>query len=307
MSRILDIQASFGPYGTEFEELGPKIGVPDLDQSSKILDGGIYRSARLDLAREYLQAGARVATTDTFGARHFLRSGDLPTYKELIGAHVDVVCEALKGTRRRSLAVAFGPAGNDCYKPEDAPTTAEEARDFHAEQLAVAQELWQKAGIDTALFETICTGREGLGVVLAAQKLGLPVIPSFVIDKEAKLFDGEPLVDVLKRIDAATGSYALGYGINCCPIEGAEKALSSANGMRHRILMVYPNASSEDPRKLQEKKGVVHLHDREGTVKQLVNMVRQNPSIRIIGGCCGYDPKAIRSLAREAKGKRHRF
>lgn len=306
MSRILDTQASFGPYGTVLEELGPKIGVPDLHNSAKILEGGIYRESHLNLAREYLGVGARVATTDTFGARHFLRRGDFPTYKELVGAHVDVVREALKGTRRRSLAISFGPAGNNCYDPNDAPST-EDSKDFHSEQLAIARELWEKAGIDVAIFETICTGREGLGVVLAAQKLGIPVIPSFVIDKEAKLFDGEPLVEVLKKIDAATGAYALGYGINCCPIEGAEKALSVANGMRHRILMVYPNASSEDPRKLEETQGIVHLHDHEGTAKQLVQMVRHNPSIRVIGGCCGYDQKAIGALAREAKGKRHSF
>lgn len=306
MSRLLETQVSFGPYGSVFDRLGPEIGVPDLNDSTKILQGGRYREEHLNLARQYLGVGARVATTNTFGARHLLRAGDAQTYKELVGAHVDVVREALKGTKRRSLAVAFGPAGNDCYKPDDAPATPEEARDFHAEQLALARDLWQKAGIDVALFETICTGREGLGAVLAAQNLGLPVIPSFVIDKEAKLFDGEPLVEALRKIDSATGSYALGFGINCCPIEGAVKALSIANGMRHRILMVYPNSSSEDPRKLQEMKGVVHLHDHEGTAKQLVQMIRENPSIRVIGGCCGYDQKAISALAREAKGKRVR-
>lgn len=303
----METNVSFGPYGTVFEDLGPKIGVHDLDQSAKILDGGVYRDEHVKLIREYLKAGARVATTNTFGARHALRDGNPQLYKELVGAHVDVVREVLKGTRRRSLAIAFGPAGRDCYNPEDAPACANEAKDFHSEQLAVAREFWQRTGIDVALFETICTGREGLGAVLAAQKLGLPIIPSFVIDKDANLFDGEPLVDVLARIDSQTGSYALGYGINCCPIEGAENALSTANGMRHRLLMVYPNASSEDPRKLQEIRGVVHLRDRHGTARQLVDMVKKNPSIRVVGGCCGYDQKAIRALADEARGKRLKF
>ncbi|MBP9771040.1 homocysteine S-methyltransferase family protein [Candidatus Gracilibacteria bacterium] len=304
MSRLLETQVSFGPYGTVFEDRGPKIGIPDLDKSANILNGGRYREEHLRLAQQYLQAGARVATTNTFGARHALKRNDLPLYRELIEAHVDVVREALQGTKRRSLAISFGPYGTDCYNPEDAPAGENESRDFHAEQFAVARELWEKAGIDVAVAETISTGREGLGVVLAAQKLGLPVIPSFVIDKDANLFDGEPLVEALKRIDAATGASALGYGINCCPIEGAETALSVANGMRHRILMVYPNASSEDPRKLQETQGVVHLHDHEGTAKQIVEMVRRNPSIRVVGGCCGYDQKAIRTLAHHAKGER---
>lgn len=304
MSRLLETQVSFGPYGTVFEDLGPRIGIPDLDKSANILQGGQYREHHLKLAREYLHVGARVATTNTFGARHFLRSGDAQGYRELVAAHLDVVGEALNGTRRRSLAVAFGPAGEDCYKPQDAPTTAAEAKDFHLQQLEVAKDHWKRAGIDVALFETLCTGREGLGVVLAAQQIGLPVIPSFVIDRDANLFDGEPLFDVLADIDAQTNKYALGYGINCCPIEGAENALSTANGMRHRLLMVYPNASSEDPRRLQEKQGVVHLHDHEGTARQLVDMVRRNPSIRVVGGCCGYDRKAIRALANHARGKK---
>lgn len=282
-----------GPFGTVLEERAKALGIPDLPKAARVVDGGSYRTETLAIARGYLDRGADVATTNTFGLRSLLRHGDIQTYKEAVAAQVNLTREALDGFRDRNLVVNLGPFGvgpnGGCYNPDEAPVDAKESKDFHAEQLAVVRPFLEAAGVDAIIFETICTGREGLGVALAARELIVPVIPSFVIDKDARLFSGEPLVDVLRQIDDATGNYPLGYSVNCCPVPGAFEAIAGSNGKRDRLVMAYPNASERDPRELEELDGVVHLHDNGVTAEQLISLTRRNPSIKIVGGCCGFD------------------
>ena len=277
-----------GPYGTVLEERAKQLEVPDLSKSVNVTQGGIYRAETLAIARGYLDKGANVATTNTFGTRGLLRAAQPELYRQVVTEHVGLVRQALEGFHNRNLVVSLGPYG-DCYKPEDAPSDEKDARDFHSQQLAVVKDLLLSAGIDAVVFETLCTGREAIGATMAAKELKIPVIPSFVVDRDAKLFSGEPLVEVLRQIDDITGSYPLGFSINCCPVSGAFQAIADSNGKRDRLIMAYPNSSERDPRELEEIDGVVHLHDNGSTAQQLVELVRRNASIKIIGGCCGFD------------------
>ncbi len=309
MSRLLEggTKVLSGPYGSVLRSREKELGVLDLHDSTRIVEGGHYRTQTLAVARAYVEAGAGVIATNTFGARRLLREDNPGLYREVVEAQIAVVREALSGHTAKNLVAAFGPYG-DCYDPSAAPNDSYDARDFHLEQLGVVRDLWKEVGLDAVVFETICTGREALGIVLAAKKLGLPVIPSFVIDKDAKLFGGEPLVDVLRQIDAATNNYALGYSVNCCPVKGAEAAIGTANGKRDRLLMVYPNASDGDPRSLEEVEGAVTVPDHHTRPAQLVSMAIRNSSIKVIGGCCGFDPHDIENIvnsveiSRDARG-----
>ena len=305
MSRLLEggTKVLFGPYGSVLQERREGLGVPDLQNSLRIVEGGIYRNQTLDIARGYLRAGADVATSNTFGARAHLRHGNPELYRDVVQDQIAVTLEALQGTSGKNLLVPFGPYGVDnagCYNLAEAPSDSYEARDFHAEQFATIRELYRKGLIDAVVVETISTGREALGVVLAAQKLGIPVIPSFLVDGTGNLKTGDKLSDVLRHIDGATGNYALGYSVDFCPLGGAEEAISHANGKRDRIVMAYPNASDADPSTLEEVDGAVSVRDHHTTAAQLVGMTKIS-SLRVIGGCCGFDQDAISKIA----GARH--
>lgn len=301
MSKLLEggSKVLFGPYGSVLQERGAALGVKDLQNSSRIVDGGLYRNQTLDIARGYLRAGADVATTNTFGARAHLRHGHPELYRDIVKDQIGVTLEALQGTRGKNFVIPLGPYGVDnhgCYNLDEAPSDSYESRDFHEQQFAVVKELMKQGRFDAVVVETISTGREALGVVLAAQKLGIPVIPSFWVDGTGNLKTGDKLSDVLRHIDGTTGSYALGYSVNCCPLGGAEEAISHANGKRDRIVMAYPNASDADPSTLEEVDGAVSVRDHHTTAAQLVDMTKFS-SLRIIGGCCGFDQDAISKIS----------
>ncbi len=296
----------FGPYGTILEERAKEINVPDLTNPVKIIfDDGPYKDETARVAKGYLDAGATYATTNTFGLRNLIHSsafGALELYTTAVFAHAEVVRDALRKRIFKKLLFCFGPFG-DCYNPQAAPDSLDEGFEFHDEQIHVAQEFaLENPEIPIGVvFETICTVREAISVAEIAQCSDLPIIASLVIDKDAKLFDDTPLSEALREIDDASNKSLWGFSVNCCPIEGVFNAIDRSNGKRDRLVMAYPNASSEDPRKLEEHDGIVHLSDHATTADDLVRIIRQNPTIRIIGGCCGFDHQAIEHLASAVK------
>lgn len=288
MSRSEGPEILFGPYGTALELRGAELGIPDLHHSAKILEGGAYRAATIEVARRHAVV-ADIATTNTYGSRVLLRDGDLQLYRDVVEAHHSAVIEALNGSGPRKIYHAVGGTCAGSYDPDDAPSM-EDARDFHAEQLAVAKGL---QGISAVLFETINTSREAMGIALAAKAFGLPVILSFVIDKHGRLLSGESLADSMAEIDDASGSYPLGYSLNCCPKEGIAPALDAFNA--NRVIGVYPNASSADPRTFDGSEGVMGVEDHELYADVLAQIARTN-NLAFVSGCCGIDEKLIGSI-----------
>lgn len=155
-------------------------------------------------------------------------------------------------------------------------------------------------GDKTVLFETICTGREALGIARAASDLSVPVIISFVVDETGKLLSEEPLCDVIAEIEGEPGEHPIGYSVNCCPIKGVWNALDDSNGYRNRVIMAYPNASNRDPRQLEEVEGIVKVDDHSTRARELTQLARER-GLRIIGGCCGFDPAVVAVLAKSIR------
>ncbi len=286
----------FGPFGTQLKEGGRLLGIPDLANSASILNGGFYRQAVGDVAREYAPF-ADVAATHTFDLRTLLGNGRRAEYREALKAHHAVITEVLAEVRSQTgrnlkLFISCGPK-NDCYEADQAPD-APLARDFHAEQLAVIREL---PGVDQVLFETVCAGREALGIARAARDLNVSVIISFVVDAAGKLLSGESVHDVIGAIEGEVGSHPRGYSLNCCPIAGVWNGLDDSNGYRNRVIMAYPNASNRDPRDLQKIDGVARVDDHLTRASELVRLSKER-GLEIVGGCCGFDENALKVLAR---------
>lgn len=275
------------------EQRGEEMGISDLHDPGKVVEGGIYQHAVYDVAQRYANI-ADVATTNTFGLRRLIHSGEDGLFREAINSHHKIVRQAMTGARRwlREL-VSLGPV-NDCYKPEDAPSTAE-AKDFHGQQLSAVRGLH---GVDGALIETLGTVREGLGAALAARETGIPAILSFVIGEDGNLLSGETLREAINEIDLSTGSSLLGYSVNCCPISGAEKALAAVGKKGSRVIAAYPNAIDCDPRKLESLNGIQGVQNPDSRALKLSQLVARYPSLEIIGGCCGFDHDSVGAISR---------
>ena len=107
------------------------------------------------------------------------------------------------------ISGCIGPQG-DGYSTE-AMLTAEEAEAYHVHQVRAFAET--EADMVTAV--TMTYAGEAIGIVRAARAMGLPVAISFTTETDGRLPSGQPLGDAIEEVDAATGSYAAYFMINC--------------------------------------------------------------------------------------------
>lgn len=166
--------------------------------------------------------------------------------------------------------------------------SVQEARDYHSVQLTVLSE----TDVDLVTAYTFNRLNEVVGCVQAARDAGLPIVVSLVVETDGRLVDGTTLVDAIEQIDGNTGSAPLYFMVNCAHPSHLAKAICG----HPRLKGVIANASKCSHAELDEAKELD-----EGDPIQLgyevAQIVKDNPSIRVIGGCCGTDMRHLRSIA----------
>jgi S-methylmethionine-dependent homocysteine/selenocysteine methylase len=115
---------------------------------------------------------------------------------------------------------------------------------------------------------------------------GIPAIISFVINRNAQVLDGTPLIDAISIVDEALVTPPLGYMVNCVypTFLCAEKQPAT---LFKRLVGIQANSSSLDHSQL-EGANVLHQDDLQHWGD---NMLRLNSEfgVKILGGCCGTD------------------
>ncbi len=181
----------------------------------------------------------------------------------------------------------LGPAG-DGYAPEQLLTPPESSR-LHSAQL----EAFAEEGVDIASAFTITHPGEATGMLNRARELGLPFTLSFTVETDGCLPTGQDLDSALSEVEAATGGYALYYGINCAHPEHFSDKLPSR--WLNRIGIIRPNASRRSHAELDEAADLDDGDPREfGAL--CAEVVRRLPSLRVVGGCCGSDIRHIQAM-----------
>ena len=283
-----------GATGTELERAGLPTGLP-LWSTHALLEAP--ETVRAIHAAQ-LEAGAELITANTFRTqeRTLARAGLDQQDETLTRLAVGLASEAISAHRTRALAApdASGPpslfvAGSlppleDCYRPDlvpDAPALAHE----HGRQA----ELLADAGVDLILIETMNTQREAAAAAAAAARTGRPFAVSFVADGPNRLLSGEPLLEAAGSV-LALGAVAV--GLNCVP----PSVLVANAATLQRIegpLLLAPNLGEPD--------GTTGFRRREDVTPaafaRLLSSWRDEPRLRIVGGCCGTTPAHIAALA----------
>ena len=137
-----------------------------------------------------------------------------------------------------------GPRG-DGYRP-GAAVDPDEAAAYHRPQIAAFAE----AGADLATALTLTDVGEALGVVAAAQDVGLPVAISFTVETDGRLPGGTTLAEAIGTVDAAGGpAYFL---VNCAHPDHVERGLGEDGPWRERIHGLRVNASTLSHEELDE-------------------------------------------------------
>jgi methionine synthase I (cobalamin-dependent)/5,10-methylenetetrahydrofolate reductase len=246
---------------------------------------------------EYLQAGAEIIETNTFGANSFRLArhslADKGTDINRMGARL-----AREAAKSFDVWVAgsVGPLGTR-IEPLG-KTSFEEARQAFREQILALVE----GGIDLLILETFGYLEELHQVILAAREVNpkLPLIAQVTIDEDGNCLDGSDPETFTPRLEE-WGVDVIGCNCSVGPVAMLE-AMERVRAATSLPLSAQPNAGI--PRSVEGRN--IYLCSPEYMASYARKFVAAG--VRVVGGCCGTTPDHIRVMksamrAGEARGK----
>jgi len=267
-----------GGMGTMLQQRGLEPGrLPELlNLEQPELITGIHR--------EYVAAGARVITTNTFQA-HELKLGGAYSVEEVVTA--GVACAKASGAEL--VALDAGPLGQ-LMEPMGT-LSFERAYEVYRRQI----EAGASAGADMILIETISDLYEAKAAVLAAKEnTRLPVICSLTFQEDSRTFVG---CDPLTAVVTLQGLGVDALGVNCS-LGPAQLRPVVEEMLRYARVPVIVQANAGLP-SMDQGCTVYDITPLEYArhVGELVEA-----GVQIVGGCCGTTPEYIRALRRRLEG-----
>ncbi len=250
-----------------------------------------------DIHRDYLQAGAEIIETNTFGANSFrlARHGLVDRVRDINVAGVRLAREAAKSFDAW-VAGSMGPLG---VRIEPlGKVSLVEARAAFREQAAALVE----AGVDLLMLETFGYLEELRQAILACREVNpnLPLVAQVTIDEDGNCLDGSDPETFAARLTEWQVDVA---GVNCSvgPVAMLE-AIERVRAVTCLPLAAQPNAGM--PRSVEGRN--IYLCSPEYMANYTADFVAAG--VRLIGGCCGTTPdhiRAMKSILRvgEARGK----
>jgi len=241
--------------------------------------------------QQYLQAGAEVIETNTFGANSFRleRFGLREKVREFNLAGAAIARQTVDAIREKQGSEAFvaGAVGPLGVRLEPlGKLSLEEARAAFAEQISALGE----GGVDLLIIETMMSIDEAEQAVLAAREVAphLKVAVMVTVDEEGNCLDGTSPEGAAERL-TAIGADAI--GCNCS--SGPATVLTVVERMREATtlpLLAMPNAGM--PRNVEGRN--IYLTSPEYMASFTRKAVRAGATW--VGGCCGTTPAHIRAM-----------
>ncbi|NLI89550.1 MAG: dihydropteroate synthase [Epulopiscium sp.] len=284
MNKTLDFNEFIildGAMGTMLQAHGMKAG--DLPETYNILQAKIIET----IHREYIEAGANIITTNTFGANCYKYRDSNFKLEDIIGEGVQI---ARRAAGYNLVALNIGPLGQ-LMEPYG-NLSFNDAYEAFKEQVVIGT----KAGADLILIETMSDTYEAKAAILAAKEnSSLPVICTMTFQENGRSLTGtDPftMVNILQNL----GLDAI--GINCS---------LGPNEMMPLIPKIVDY--SKIPIIVQANAGLPKIVDGETfydvSPLEFANYVEEmaDLGVTVFGGCCGTTPKHISAIkdALEAK------
>ncbi|MEP6937288.1 MAG: bifunctional homocysteine S-methyltransferase/methylenetetrahydrofolate reductase [Chthoniobacterales bacterium] len=255
--------------GVPLERCFEELSVSEPDQIQKIHE-------------EYIGAGARVIETNTFGANavRLERFGFEQRVAEINFASAQLARKAAKGADV-CIGGSIGPLG---ITADDAAARGIDRAACFREQIAGLLD----GGVDLLFLETFMDFDEmAIALQVKREVTNALTVSSFACAPEGRLACGMPLVDAFAR---ARELGAQIVGANCMNGPHGMVQLLERIPAEH-LLAAYPNAGYP---KYHEGRFIYHTAP-EYFAKSAREMVAQGA--RLIGGCCGTNPKHIAAIA----------
>ncbi len=245
----------------------------------------------LSIHEEYLQAGAEIIESNTFGANRFrlARHGLAGKMEEINAAGVRLARQAVEHLKEKQageawVAGAVGPLG---VRLEPLGKTGlDEAREAFAEQIGALA----RAGVDLLILETMPALNEAREALAAARETApdLPVLVMVTVDDDGNCLDGASPAQAAALL-TEWGAGAI--GVNCST--GPATVLTAIEAMRPATalpLAAMPNAGM--PRAVEGRN--IYLCSPE----YMASFARKaiQAGVQFVGGCCGTTPNHIRAM-----------
>jgi methionine synthase / methylenetetrahydrofolate reductase(NADPH) len=244
---------------------------------------------------EYLQAGAEIIETNTFGANSFRlqRFGLQDQARAINQAGARLAREAVAQLADKQAGSAFvaGSVGPLGIRLEPLGKIAlEEARAAFADQIEGLIAGGPGVGVDLLVVETMPAINEAEQAIYAAKEIApdVPLMAMVTVDEDANCLDGTPADVAAGRLTSA-GADAI--GVNCST--GPATVLTAIERMRGSTelpLVAMPNAGM--PRNVDGRN--IYLCSPEYMASFARKFVRAG--VQFVGGCCGTTPNHIRAM-----------
>lgn len=266
-----------GGTGSLLQANGLKPG--ELPETWNILHPEIVTKLHYD----YLEAGADIIKTNTFGANG-LKFNDSSEYglEEIVTAAMENAKNAIRNAGKKSYAALdIGPTGK-LLKPLGDLGFEEACRLF-----SDVVKIGAREGADLVLIETMSDSYEVKAAVLAAKEnCDLPVFATMIFDSKGKLLTGGTVESTVALLEGL-GVDALGINCGLGPIQ-MKGILADIMKAASVPVIVNPNAG------LPRSEGGKTVYDIDAdefarTMREIVEM-----GACIVGGCCGTTPEHIK-------------
>jgi len=251
-------------------------------------------AAVADIHREYIEAGAQLIITNTFGANRFklAKHGLQDQLTEINRAGVELAKRAIAASYKDDVLVAgdVGPLGVRIapygrVKPE-------EARAAFAEQIKALAD----AGVDLIVIETMSdlyeiqeAIRAAKSVVRADGHLPLPVIASVTFTRDDRTLLGDDPMKVARKLKEEGADV---IGVNCSG--GPSQLLRILKQMKQAVpngrFWVKPNAG------WPEQVGGRIMYPADADYFGDYALSFREAGANIVGGCCGTTPQHISAM-----------
>src|SRR6516165_2795307 len=247
---------------------------------------------------EYLQAGAEIVESNTFGANsfRFARHSLADKVRDINRAGARLAREAAKSFDVW-VAGSVGPLGTR-IEPLG-KTSYQEARDAFREQI----ESLVEGGVDLLMLETFGYLEEILQAIRAAREVApsLPLIAQVTIDEDGNCLDGSDPETFAPKL-TEWGADVIGCNCSVGPVAMLD-AVERVRAVSSLPLAAQPNAGI--PRSVEGRN--IYLCSPEYMASYARKFVAAG--VRLVGGCCGTTPEHIHVMksalrAGEAKAAR---
>ncbi|GAE02173.1 5-methyltetrahydrofolate--homocysteine methyltransferase [Clostridium botulinum B str. Osaka05] len=270
-----------GAMGTMLQKLGLKIS--DLPEELNLLEP----EKIINIHRKYVEAGAKVITTNTFGANELKLKNSEFSVETIVDKAIDNVKKA-RGNKEILIALDIGPIGQ-LLEPMGT-LKFEEAYEIFKRQIVQGQ----KSGADIILIETMTDLYEAKAAILAAKEnTNLPVFCTMTFEKNKRTFTGCTPLSMVLTLEGL-GVDALGVNCSLGPNELGD-IVDEIIKYSSIPIMVQPNAGLPT---IKEGRTIYNIKPKEFADFQR-SIVEKG--VRIVGGCCGTTDEFIRKIVYSLK------